>query len=239
MFAREADEEFYLPSDYTFGKNVNFDMELNPHLQTILNKNEKKVFIILHTLGSHYNYAARYPDAYDKFKPSIKTEMVNPTDYSKKETMVNSYDNTILYSDAVISKIIDLVKKTKSVSTVTYISDHGEDLFDDERKLSQHIGAIPSQYVASIPFFIWSSPAYRSSFTDKIEILNANKDKPIGSQDVFYTLLNLSSIQYLNMDTTKSLASKIFKSSPQRILGGESKVYNYIDLKKMPSQIER
>ena len=233
MFARESDEEFYLPSNYTFGKNVNLDMELIPYLKTILNKKEQKVFIILHTLGSHYNYAARYPDAYDKFKPSLKTDVVNPTDYSKKETIINSYDNTILYTDAVISKIIDLIKETNTVSTVTYISDHGEDLFDDERKLSQHINSVPSEYVASIPYFIWSSPAYRTSFTDKIKNLNANKDKPIGSQDLFYTLLDLSNIQYPNMDTSKSLASKTFQSSPQRILGGESKVYNYSDLKKL------
>ena len=233
MFARESDEEFYLPSDYTFGKNVNLDMELIPYLQTILNKNEKKVFIILHTLGSHYNYAARYPDAYDKFKPSLKTDVVNPTDYSKKEIIINSYDNTILYTDAVISKIIDLIKETNSVSTVTYISDHGENLFDDERKLSQHIGSVPSEYVASVPYFIWSSPAYRTSFKDKIENLKANKDKPISSVDLFYTLLDLSSIQYPTMDITKSLASKTFESSPQRILGGELKVYNYNDSKKI------
>jgi len=233
MFARESDEQFYLPSNYTFSKNVNLDMELVPYLQKILNKNEKKVFIILHTLGSHYNYAARYPDAYDKFKPSSKTDVINPTDYSKKEIIINSYDNTILYTDAVISKIIDLIKETNSVSTVTYISDHGEDLFDDERKLSQHINSVPSEYVASIPYFIWSSQAYRTSFTDKIKNFNANKDKPIGSQDLFYTLLDLSSIQYPNIDVTKSLASKTFQSSPQRILGGESKVYNYSDLKKI------
>ena len=164
----------------------------------------------------------------------MKTDIVNPTDYSKKETIINSYDNTILYTDAVISKIIDLIKETNTISTVTYISDHGEDLFDDERKLSQHINSVPSEYVASIPYFIWSSPAYRTSFTDKIENLNANKDKPIGSQNLFYTLLDLSSIQYPDIDITKSLASKTFESSPQRILGGESKVYSYSDLKKIP-----
>jgi glucan phosphoethanolaminetransferase (alkaline phosphatase superfamily) len=231
MFARESDEEFYLPSNYTFGKNVNFDMELIPYLQNVLSKNEEKVFIILHTLGSHYNYAARYPMAYDKFKPSLKTEKVNPTDYSKKEIMINSYDNTILYTDALIAKMIDLIKATNAVSTLTYVSDHGEDMFDDERKLSQHIEPVPSEYVANIPFFMWSSPAYQTSFKDKIDNLTANKDKPVGSQDIFYTLLDVSSIQFPNIDRSKSLASKTFESSPQRILGGDSKVYNYSDLK--------
>ncbi|TKB96773.1 phosphoethanolamine transferase [Pedobacter cryophilus] len=232
MFARESDEEFYLPSNYTFGKNVNLDMELIPYLQNILSKNEEKVFIILHTLGSHYNYAARYPNAYDKFKPSLKTEKVNPTDDAKKEIIINSYDNTILYTDAVISKMIDLIKATQAVSTLTYVSDHGEDMFDDERKLSQHIEPVPSEYVASIPFFMWSSTTYQTSFKDKINNLNTNKDKPVGSQNIFYTQLDLSSIQYPNMDRSKSLASKTFESSPQRILGGDSKVYNYNDLKK-------
>jgi glucan phosphoethanolaminetransferase (alkaline phosphatase superfamily) len=230
LSAKEADEQTYLPSNYTFGSHVNFDMELIPFFQKIMKKNDQKVLIVLHTLGSHYNYAARYPDEYDKFKPSLKTVQVSPTDYSKKQIIINSYDNSILYTDAFISRIIELLKKQNAVSNLTYISDHGEDLFDDDRNLSQHIHDVPSEYVARVPFFIWTSKKYNSAFADKISSLKANSNQAISSANVFYTLLDMNGISYPNINITKSISSSVFKSGEQRILGGDSKVYSFKSL---------
>ncbi|MDF3078346.1 MAG: hypothetical protein K0S09_2235 [Sphingobacteriaceae bacterium] len=231
MLTEEASEKVYLPSDYTFTKNVHMDMKLLPLLKSVLANADQKSFIVLHTLGSHYRYSARYPEEYNFFRPSTKTNLVNPTDYTKSKYIINSYDNTIRYTDALISQVIDMIRQTDATSSVSYISDHGEDMFDDERRLSQHIHPVPSKYIAHVPLFVWLSPKYRSVFPDKVSNLKSHEHSPIGSQNIFFSLMDIGNITYPQIDSAKSITSPAFKGGVQRILGGGGKVYKYSDLK--------
>lgn len=48
---------------------------------------------------------------------------------------MNAYDNTIRYTDGFLASLITLLQKMNSFSAMLYTSDHGEDIFDDNRKL--------------------------------------------------------------------------------------------------------
>ena len=74
-----------------------FDEILAEHAAKLLgDKAEKKLFLVLHMMGSHFEYTSRYPDRFDKFDASAPG----------RAGLVNAYDNTLLYTDYVVSRVI-------------------------------------------------------------------------------------------------------------------------------------
>jgi glucan phosphoethanolaminetransferase (alkaline phosphatase superfamily) len=223
----EAESKFLLQSDARATKNLHRDMELVQVLKKVLSEPGEKKFIVLHTSGSHYDYSARYPEEFDRMKPSNKTVFSKSADRKFKDVLVNSYDNSILYSDAVIDSTISLVAEQNAYSSVTYISDHGENLFDDGRSLSQHAYPVPSKYIGRIPFFIWYSPTMENTYPDKITHLKQKVDAKVSSENIIHTLTDLNGLYYSAQDSLKNLAGPFFQNSPQRIMGANKKVYSY------------
>lgn len=227
----EADKKILLLSDAKSTKNLHQDMELVGALKGVLKEPGEKKFIVMHTLGSHYDYSARYPIVFDIFKPSNKSVFTQSADNSHKNIIINSYDNSILYSDAVIDSAINMVAQKNAFSSVTYISDHGENLFDDSRNLSQHAYPYPSKYVSHIPYFVWYSDSLQKRFPEKIENLKKHANANISSENLIYTFTSLGNISYPKQDSSKNIASPFFKNSQQRILGANKKVYDCSSLK--------
>ncbi|WP_435357018.1 phosphoethanolamine transferase [Emticicia sp. SJ17W-69] len=230
LHIEEAENPHRLVSDFRATKNVHRDMELVHILNKVLKEPEEKKFIVLHLSGSHYDYSARYPDEFDVFKPSNKTVFSKSADKKFKNVLVNSYDNTIVYSDAVIDSVISMVSNQNALSSVSYISDHGENLFDDNRDLSQHAYPVPSKYISHIPFFVWYSPILEKTFPQKIANLKLHKNKKISSENIIHTLTSLSGIVYSKQDSSKNITSLYYKNSEQLILGANRKVYRSSNL---------
>lgn len=113
-----------------------------------LKAGHQKLFIVLHAYGSHFNYKERYPESMSVFKPDNLTD----AKYENKEYLMNAYDNTIRYTDGFLASLITLLQKMNSFSAMLYTSDHGEDIFDDNRKLFLHASPVPSYYQLHVPF---------------------------------------------------------------------------------------
>ena len=226
-----ADKIILTPQSSKSTVNIHQDIELLAKLEAVLNEPCDKKFIVLHVQGSHYDYSVRYPDQFDIFKPSNKTIKTLSNDYKKKEIIINSYDNSIIYSDYILDSIISIIKSKPVLSSLLYISDHGENLFDDDRHLSQHAYPEPSKYMAHIPFFVWYSDELNKIVPDKITHLNSNKNKKVIAQNVFFTFTELCGLKIPGVDSTLSLCNSNFKEIPRKILGGEFRVYNSDSLK--------
>jgi glucan phosphoethanolaminetransferase (alkaline phosphatase superfamily) len=80
--------------------------------------------------GSHGpSYHERYPTEFQKFQPICKdADVVNKC---TKEELYNTFDNTILYVDYVVSNIIKTLDKSKVQYVFFYLSDHGESLLEE------------------------------------------------------------------------------------------------------------
>ena len=64
--------------------------------------------IVLHMMGSHGPaYHKRYPAAFERFKPACKESQFSRC---SRAEIVNAYDNTILYSDFVLARLIELLQ---------------------------------------------------------------------------------------------------------------------------------
>jgi len=90
-------------------------------------------FIVLHLGGGSHgpNYQKRYPPEFQRFHPMcLDADVVNQCTIDE---LYNSYDNTILYTDYVLGKIINELDESGVPYVFIYLSDHGESLMENDR----------------------------------------------------------------------------------------------------------
>jgi glucan phosphoethanolaminetransferase (alkaline phosphatase superfamily) len=198
-----------------------YDDVLIPVLNKIIHSNEQRQFIVIHTLGSHYNYAHRYPKDYDIFRPSLNDlSKYSLQEVKYKQQLVNSYDNSILFTDYVLNNMIEILKQQKQVeSFLFYSSDHGEDLFDKNCRKSGH--GLDTQHNLEIASFVWYSDLFASQYPSQIAYLIQNQDRKINQTAIFPTLIQAAKIHIPEYIEEKSILSP-FKDYPRLVLGGKN-----------------
>jgi len=160
-------------------------------LQEYINRQEGDLIIVLHSMGSHGPaYFKRYPKEFERFTPVCKTlELSQCTD----EEIINAYDNTIVYTDHFLSKVIELLKYNtpKYEAVMFYVSDHGESLGESGLYLHGMPYMIAPDAQTKVPIIIWASTA---SDID-IERSAGLKDVKNSHDAVFDILVTLFEIQ--------------------------------------------
>jgi lipid A ethanolaminephosphotransferase len=82
----------------------------------------------MHQLGSHGPaYFRRYPATFRRFTPACEKDdlrLCSPAEIR------NAYDNSIVYTDHVLGRVIDYLKlrQDRYDTAMLYLSDHGESL---------------------------------------------------------------------------------------------------------------
>jgi len=210
-FAREAHEAVFLnTSAKVMLTDGNYDEQVLGPLAKIINRNEKKQFIVIHLLGSHDSYDKRHPIEFDVFKPSLTSlNNANHHDVRNKLETINSFDNSMRYTDYVLSKIIDTVNATNSISSVLYSSDHGETLFDGSCARSGHGSSGKQEFPVSA--LAWVSKGHRAYWPQKYDLLVRNSPKKITTEYIFPTVINLAGISTTPSDSGRSLSSDEFR----------------------------
>ncbi len=117
--------------------------------------------------------------------------------------MVNAYDNTILYTDYFLDSLLTIVDAQDIPAVVIYMSDHGENLYDDERELILHGNYSASKWLFHVPFLVWYSDEYAHFYPEKIAQLKAHSDCRDNSSVLFASMLNAAGLSYIN-DTTSA-----------------------------------
>ncbi|PCJ24542.1 MAG: hypothetical protein COA94_07285, partial [Rickettsiales bacterium] len=84
------------------------DGKMLPYIKKNIESHNKN-FLVLHTTGSHWNYARRYSEEFEKFTPSISKKTKDPFSCDL-EKLKNSYDNSMLYTDFFLSRVIEMLK---------------------------------------------------------------------------------------------------------------------------------
>ena len=152
--------------------------------------------IVLHQMGSHGPaYYQRYPEAFRRFTPTCDSNQIQDCDH---QALVNTYDNSLLYTDDMVSRTIDKLKGLSDRFNVAliYLSDHGESLGEHGMYLhgAPYLFA-PSQQT-HIPLLMWMSPGYAAAYHIDESCLRQQAAKEKVSQDnLFHTVLGLFNIQ--------------------------------------------
>jgi glucan phosphoethanolaminetransferase (alkaline phosphatase superfamily) len=209
VFAKEADVTEFLNLG-GFTNKSSYDSVLLDPLQNAMTDPAKKKLIVLHTLGNHWNYSHRYPKEFDKWQPSL-FGIENPayTDKALKPQLNNSYDNSILYTDWFLSQVITTLKESRQLTSMMYVADHGQTLYDGSCNLAFH--GHNTQYEFHIPALVWYSDLYRTTHPQKVNQLLRNKRARLATENVFHSLLDMADIRYNTEHLEWSFLSKKFK----------------------------
>ena len=237
--ALEADERHFTGGDYRIkGKP---DEVLVGMLQTTLEQHRNKpLFVVIHTMGSHEVYRNRYPPAFARFQPASTGNDYNFATPGMRERLLNSYDNSILYTDYVLDQLIETASRAQRPITLTYFSDHGENVLDDEARRFGHGGVIPTLYVTDVPLFVWTGNKFCQLRPLPCAALAGNRHKPATTLHVFDTLLDLGEITLDQQPPSHSLASPTYQAGERTILNTSYKAIRYDDIvKTVQKQKER
>jgi glucan phosphoethanolaminetransferase (alkaline phosphatase superfamily) len=193
------------------------DAQLIQPLARALGSSAKRVFVVLHTQGSHYPFWERYPKSREQFLPSkAGGDFINNRFRNNDwQEVSNSYDNSILYTDHVLDQFIQVLEKSGRKSILLYASDHGQSL------PTQHCSELGQGYANrdnfEVPAFIWLSSAFAKDSIASQEILRLNAKKSISTSAFFPTVLALAGVELDGVAPNASLLSKDFRGSEQLV----------------------
>lgn len=147
------------------------------------------MLIVLHMKGSHGpSYYKRTPPAFKVFSPECS--MDNIQDCSR-ESIVNAYDNSILYTDHVLSRVIDLLKAQNYATAMLYVSDHGESLGENGLYLHGLPYALAPGEQTQVPMIFWASDAFIKQKSLDVASLEARRQTPYSHDFIFHSVLGL------------------------------------------------
>ena len=181
---------------------------LVPLAQKLARQKGRRTFVVLHTYGSHFSYADRYPDDMREFL----SDQYDGAKRQYRPQLINAYDNSICQTDLLLRRIIEQLTAHGGSAAMVYTSDHGEDIFDDARHLFLHASPFPSFWQLHVPLIVWTSPTYRQRHGAITSALHANRHKAAESNSVFHTLLTMGGVTTSYRNDSLSLASPIYTS---------------------------
>ncbi len=219
FFGEEADTCVFI-KESLHPDSVYYDTDLLKYLDQALKSDRKKKLIVLHSYGSHFNYIDRYPREKARFLPDGPAEGKRE-DRSKQ---INAYDNTISLTSDLLAGVIERLEKENGMSSMIYTSDHGEDIFDDDRNLFLHASPVPSYYQIHVPFIVWNNEEFAQTNRDKIDALKNNRLKRVASSEALYhTIMDLAGIHTTWTRSNSSLSSKEYAPSKPLYLTDHNK----------------
>lgn len=236
IFARDAHEARFLSGSFAPGRErypSEHDGALLQPLRDLLAGGHERLFIVLHTMGSHQNYADRYPPEFNYF-PAQRLDIasrpfVRALTEDQRQNLTNAYDNSIRYTDWFLTQVIDVLAKANAVSYMIYISDHGQNRGDAETLPFAHGNVTPD--VMHVPMLVWLSPAYRKLRHQRAAMLESHVSMPFTGSAMFHTVVDAAALQCAALDPRLSAADARFQPGPRllRDLRGE-----ILDYDKLP-----
>ncbi len=167
-----------------------YDQVLLDALASRLTKIDSNTILVLHQLGSHGPaYYQRTPESFVRFKPICRTvELQN----CSRESVLNSYDNSIFYTDYILSQMIEeLIQKDAFDSALLYVSDHGESTGEHGYYLHGAPYVIAPTEQTKVPMLLWTSNSFNSRMNLSPSCVASAAKRSTSHDAIFPMILNL------------------------------------------------
>lgn len=165
--------------------------------------------IVLHQMGSHGPaYYRRSTPEVRQFAPTCDSNQIQ--DCTPQE-LVNTYDNSILYTDVMLDNTIKLLQQhnDRFNTALVYLSDHGESLGEN----GMYLHGTPYMFAPSqqthIPFLMWLSPEYTKNYgIDRQCLSDSAQHDEISQDNLFHTILGMMNVQTTEYQSGMDLLQK-------------------------------
>ncbi len=165
----------------------------------------KNNFVVLHLMGSHFNYINRYPKEHTQWgEPGVQDNMLN-------------YLNSLHYTDSLLKKVYEYGCEKLNLQAMLYFSDHAA--VPDKRR-PPHFNGFD---MVRIPMSIHCTDSYIKEHKERFEALKAHKETFFTNDLVYELVCGLLDIESNHFDTSNSLAHKEYKYTREMLYtcGGE------------------
>jgi lipid A ethanolaminephosphotransferase len=172
------------------GKYCFDEVLLEPLQKKLASLSANTTFIVLHVIGSHGpTYYLRYPEKFKTFTPDCpKSDIQN----CSLEQLVNTYDNTLAYTDFVLSKVMQTFTEHAELdANILYVSDHGESLGENGMYLHGFPYALAPSDQTHVPLWLWSNQSNDVVFSSCVQQKTTQSFK---HDNIFHTMLGLLNV---------------------------------------------
>ena len=220
MMLIDARGRVQTPLDYASNLSDE-DGVLMDRIDNVLAKEDGPAVLFVHLMGSHTLYANRYPQAFEKFAPQDDKDLFG----DKIETArVNSYDNSILYTDYILDQIIRRLQAKAMPTSLLYFSDHGESV--DINKQHDPSDFTPGH--VEVPLLLWFSQAYKDAYPDTVLHAQTHSDAPFMNDSLSQVMMDWTHVHGSFSQPLRSLLNATFVPSPRLTMDGA------VDYDKLP-----
>ena len=169
--------------------------EIDQRIQALpAERRAKGVVVVMHQMGSHGPaYYKRVPDQFKKFLPECKSNALHEC---SREQVVNSFDNTILYTDHFLGQAIQWLKKSEAnaAPAMLYVSDHGESLGENNLYLHGLPYNVAPDLQKRVPWITWLSASFEKRSGLVPACLKNKSETPLTHDNYFHSVLGLMNI---------------------------------------------
>ena len=168
-------------------------------LQEYIDAQSGDILIVLHQMGSHGPaYYKRYPSEFSVFEPACQSNVLS--DCSQAE-IINAYDNTILYTDYFLSRVIALLKANASgyETSMIYMSDHGESLGEYGVYLHGMPKMMAPDSQVHVPVVVWANES---------SDIDLEQTKALSAEPSSHDALAISLLALFEVDNHLALKNK-------------------------------
>lgn len=160
-----------------------------------LERRARGTVVVMHQMGSHGPaYFKRTPNEFKKFTPECTDTSLSQCE---RQRVINAYDNTILFTDYFLSRVIDWLKTQHKNNTpaMLYVSDHGESLGEKNLYLHGLPFSVAPPEQKNVPLITWLSPSFEQVSRISTRCLQNERNKALSHDHLFHSVLGLMAVK--------------------------------------------
>ena len=199
----------HCPNSYCYDEVMLTD--LAARLETLT----QDTVVIFHAIGSHGPaYSERYPPQFEVFKPACRSHELQRC---SAQEVVNAYDNSILYTDHVLAKQIDLLQANASRfdSVLLYASDHGESLGEQGIYLHGLPYSFAPRVQKEVPILFWASQGYVERTGLSLSCVKAHSHDAVSHDNLYHTVLGALAVRNAVYDPGMDILAQCRSALPR------------------------
>lgn len=200
-----------------------------PHVARALASPSRDLFLVVHLMGSHWRYSERYGPGDEHFRPAYRG-VSYPGD-AETLSVRNGYRNSIRVTDRVVDSILGLVGRSGREGVVAYVSDHGENLMDDDRKAILHVRPEPTLQEVRVPMVWWGTPEAVRRDSTRWRNARSRLREPVEAGGLLASLCLLSKLAVPGLDTAPSPFAGNWQRRERKVLSASDRVYSEKELR--------
>ncbi|HKR37668.1 MAG TPA: phosphoethanolamine--lipid A transferase [Steroidobacteraceae bacterium] len=176
---------------------------------------QRDTVVIFHAIGSHGPaYTERYPPQFETFQPACRS---NELQRCSEQEIVNAYDNSIAYTDYILSRQIELLQANadRFDSVLLYASDHGESLGEQGIYLHGMPYSFAPRVQKEVPMLFWASRGYLQRTGLSVNCMRAHSHDAVSHDNVYHTVLGAMAVRDAVYDPQLDILALCRAATPQ------------------------